>query len=150
MTRRTNPFDDLEELFDRMRRQFEEAAGSMDDVSVESLRSGMRVDVEDTGESFVVTADLPGFDTDDVDVRLSDQRLRISADHTEETTDANEAADDGHYVRKERHHSSMERVVRLPEPVDDHSVSAAFHNGVLTVTLTKAEPTEQGRNIEIE
>jgi HSP20 family protein len=146
MARRANPFEDLEELFDRMRRQFEEAAGSMDDVSVESLRSGMRVDVEDTGDSFVVTVDLPGFDKDDIDVRLSDQRLRISAAHAEE----DETADDGHYVRQERHHSSMDRVVRLPEPVDEHSVSANFRNGVLTVTLAKAEPAEQGRDIEIE
>jgi HSP20 family protein len=146
MARRANPFEDLEELFDRMRRQFEEATGSMEDVSVESLRSGMRIDIEDTGESFVVTADLPGFDKDDIDVRLSDQRLRISADRTEE----GERSDDGHFVRQERHHSSMERVVRLPEPVDEHSVSASFRNGVLTVTLAKAEPVEGGRDIEIE
>jgi HSP20 family protein len=44
----------------------------------------------------------------------------------------------------------MDRVVRLPEPVDEHSVSANFRNGVLTVTLAKAEPAEQGRDIEIE
>ena len=150
MARRANPFEDLEELFDRMRRQFEEATGSMEDVSVESLRSGMRIDVEDSGESFVVTADLPGFDKDDIDVRLSDQRLRISADHTEETTEEGDRSDDGHFVRQERHHSSMERVVRLPEPVDEASVSAQFRNGVLTVTLTKAEPVERGRDIEIE
>jgi HSP20 family protein len=78
-------------------------------------------------------------------VRLSDQRLRISAAHAEESE-----ADDGHYVRQERHHSSMERVLRLPEPVDEHSVSATFSNGVLTVTLAKAAPPEQGRDIEIE
>jgi HSP20 family protein len=148
MARRANPFDDLEELFDRMRSQFEEATGSME--SVESLRSGMRVDVEDTGESFVVTADLPGFDKDDIDVRLSDQRLRISADHAEETTEESHGPDDGHFVRQERHHSSMERVVRLPEPVEEHSVSAEFRNGVLTVTLAKAEPVEHGHDIEIE
>jgi HSP20 family protein len=150
MTRRSNPFEDLEELFDRMRRQFEEATGSMDEVSVESLRSGMRIDVEDTGDSFVVTADLPGFEKEDIDVRLSDQRLRIAAEHAEETTEEGESEDDGRFVRQERHRSSMERVVRLPEPVDETSVSATFRNGVLTVTLAKAAPDESGRDIEIE
>jgi HSP20 family protein len=150
MARRSNPFEDLEELFDRMRRQFEEATGSMEDVSVESLRSGMRVDVEDAGESFVVRADLPGFEKEEIDVRLSEQRLRISAEHSEERTEAGGESDDGRYVRQERHHSSMERVVRLPEPVDETSVSAEFRNGVLTVTLAKMESDGSGRDIEIE
>jgi HSP20 family protein len=147
MSRRNNPFDEIEQLFDRMRQQFEEAAGTIDNEvgALEGVRQGMKVDVEDTGDGFVVTADLPGYEKSDIDVRLADDRLRISAERDEESTDEGST-----YLRRERRRSHAERTVRLPEPVDESSVSASYRNGVLTVDLRKTEPSSHGKDIEIE
>ena len=95
------------------------------------------IDVADRGEEFTVTADLPGFDTEDIDVSIREDVLRIEAEHEEESEEGDE--EDGRYLRKERRHQSVSRSVTLPEQVDEEAVSAEYRNGVLTVTLPKVE-----------
>ena len=132
-----NPFDEIERMFDRMSSQFEPMEGG-------ALGGGVAVDVEDAGDEFVVTADLPGYDRDDIEVQLAGERLTVSADHTESATDES----DGHYVRKERRQQSVSRTVRLPEAVDESGTEARYNNGVLTVTLPKVDATD-GHDIPI-
>ena len=125
-------------MFDRMSSQFEPLEGG-------ALQGGsVAVDVEDAGDEFVVTADLPGYDREDIDVQLAGERLTLSADHTE-TREAGE----GRYVRRERRQQSVSRSVRLPEPVDESGTDATYTNGVLTVTLPKAEVGDDGHDIPI-
>jgi HSP20 family protein len=134
MTRR-NPFEELEELFDRMSRQFDEA-GRFRDVAV---------DVTETDDEFVVTADLPGYDREGIDLTLDGRRLRISAERERDETD-----EDERFVRRERVHTELSRSVLLPGDVDADGVSATYRNGVLAVHLPKAEPeAEEGHHIEI-
>ncbi len=132
---RDNPFKEIEELLQNMGVGFE--MGSIGTGSV-------AVDVRDDGDAFVVTADVPGVSKEDVEVTLSGQTLQISADH--ESASEVEEAD---WIRRERHHSSTSRSVRLPEPVDDDAIEASYANGVLTVTLPKQMP-EEGTQIEVE
>ena len=130
-----NPFDEIERIFDRMSAEFGgeafAAAGSL------------AVDVEDRNDEFVVTADVPGFSKDDIDVTLADRTLRIAAEREETTEEA-----DVDYVRRERHRTSASRSVSLPGAVDEAGISATYKNGVLTVTLSKAEGG--GQRIEVE
>jgi len=134
MTRR-NPFEELEELFDRMSRQFDEA-GRFRDVAV---------DVTESDDEFVVTADLPGYDREGIDLTLDGRRLRISAERERDETD-----EDERFVRRERVHTELSRSVLLPGDVDADGVSATYRNGVLAVHLPKAEPeAEEGHHIEI-
>lgn len=137
MTRRTNPFEEIERVLDRMSQLGEE----FEETEVSST---VAVDVEDRDDEFVVTADLPGFDTEDVDVELRDSTLSISASRIEES----EEEEEGTYVRRERRERSLSRSVELPGPVDPDDVDATYQNGVLTVTLGKAE--ESGHSIDIE
>jgi HSP20 family protein len=116
-------------MFDRMSHQFE----TLDD---DLFEGSVAVDVEDTGDSFVVTADLPGFDSDDIDVELSGETLTLSAAHSE-STETEAEADEGRYIRRERHEQSVNRSIRLPEPVEESDTEASYTNGVLTVTLPK-------------
>ena len=139
---RRNPFDDLEELFDRLGRQFEDGVAGGSSLSPSS---SVAVDVEDAREEYVVTADLPGYDTDDVELTLSDGVLRLEARHREE--DEFEA---GRYIRRERTDRSVSRRIRLPEPVDEEAVSASYNNGVLTVTLPKLTGGEESHQIDID
>lgn len=144
MTKPTNPFNELSRLFERMQSDFEEVARNWGDES-ELVSSSVRVDLEDKDDEFVLTAELPGFDKDDIDVRVTDRTLRLEAEHAEET----EAEEEGEYVKRERHRASVARSISLPEAVEADDISATFNNGVLTVRLPKSEPVTQGKQIEI-
>ena len=134
--RRDNPFESIEEFIERMEREFNtDPFGTTEPVPV---------DVRDGDGEFVVTADLPGYEKDDIEVTISDRTLRIEAD-PETDTETREKE----YVRKERSHESVSRSVPLPEPINDEGVSATFGNGVLTVTLEK-RGTGSGTQIDIE
>jgi len=134
MSDRTDPFDDIEELFDRLS-QFGTAAGG--DVPV---------DVKDEGDAFVVVADLPGYGADDIDVQLDDEyTLSIAATRTD-----GESVETEEYVRQERHTERVGRTVTLPGAVDAESTEASHDNGVLTVRLGKATGDDAGTDIEVE
>ncbi|MFT4883396.1 MAG: HSP20 family protein [Natronomonas sp.] len=138
-----NPFDEIERMFDRMSNRLEPF-----DEGV--FEGAVAIDVEETDDAYVVTADLPGFDRDDIDVELAGDRLTLSATHTTETeTEEGEGDDEGRYLRRERRQQSVSRSVRLPEPVDESATEAEYHNGVLTVTLPKETEGDSGHDIPI-
>jgi len=144
MTSRSNPFDDIERMFDRLSDQF----AGIDPVELGGSLGGISVDVRDEADAVVVVADLPGYDTDDIEVQLTDERtLRLVA---ERETESEESDEDGVYVRRERTRESVERTIPLPEAVDDGETSAAYENGVLTVTLPKQTRDEDSRSIPVE
>lgn len=143
MTNPTNPFAELNRFFDRMQSDFEEKARSWSEES--GVVSSVRVDLKDRDDEFVLTAELPGFEKDDIDVRVTDRTLRLEAEHAEET----EEEEEGEYVRRERHRASVARSISLPEAVEADDISATFKNGVLTLRLPKSEPVTQGKQIEI-
>ncbi len=155
MPDRSNPFDELDELFDRMSRTFEEAArgwGAAGEADVPGVGgfetfvgAGTTLDLADHDEEFVVTVDVPGYDSEDVDVSLTGETLHVEGSR-EEGVDEEE----GRYIRRERRSESFSRSVRLPEPVDAGGVSAALKNGVLTITLPKERPGEDSHSIDIE
>lgn len=144
MTKPTNPFNEVSRLFERMQNDFEEMARSWSGEP-EFVSSHVRVDLEDKDDEFVLTAELPGFDTDDIDVRMTDRTVHLEAEHAEET----EAKEEGEYVKRERHRASVARSISLPGEVEADDISATFDNGVLTVHLPKSEPVTQGKQIEI-
>ncbi len=142
-----NPFEELERLFERMSRQVDETARSWTDDTPLSRRSSgspMAVDLIERDEEYVATVDLPGFEREDIDLRLTDHTLRIDAER-EEITDE----ESGRFVRHERRHESTSRSLRLPEEVDTEGVSARMHNGVLTITMPRLA-SEESRHVEID
>ena len=145
---RSNPFDRLDELFERMSRQFEDAARTWESTDLPALGTGfesMAIDIADHDDEFVLTVDVPGFTKDEIDVRVADQALRIDAEHTETAEEGDEE-----YLRKERREKSLHRMVRLPEMVDEEAIRATVKNGVLTIHVPKAEPMEEAKQIDIE
>lgn len=138
---RRNPFDDLEELFTRLSEQVEEGMVGGTGFPVPG---SVAVDVADVGDEYVVTADLPGYDTDDIELLLVDGALKLEA-----TRDDEDYAE-GRYLRRERTDTSVSRRIRLPEPVDEEAVSASYDSGVLTVTLPKVAGESDSSRIDIE
>ena len=122
---RRNPFDEIVELFERMGQSDRSGWGGVSDVSV---------DVRETDADVVVTADLPGYDREDIDVAVKERTLTIEAERQEERSDEGER-----YHRQERSHRRVSRSVHLPAEVDEQSADATYRNGVLTVTLPKRD-----------
>ena len=147
MTPQYNPIKEIERFFGRMSQQLEAVSEEMDSGEQADTWTGlfepMAIDVVEHDEQFVVTADLPGFETDDLDIRVTNNRLHIEADREELTEE-----ETGRRLRHERRYSSLERSVRLPEDVDAEGVEATMENGVLHVTLPK-QHVEEAHHIEI-
>jgi HSP20 family protein len=144
---RRNPFDELDEMLDRIGQQVEEGmtSGGL------QVPGSVPVDVADRGEEYVVTVDLPGYDTADIDLTIAEGTLRIEGERADES--ALETADEtgrGRYLRRERTRQSVNRRIRLPEPVEEESVSASYDNGVLTVRLPKVVGEGGSKAIDID
>lgn len=101
------------------------------------------IDVEETDEAICVHAEIPGVDPQEVDVSIRDNVLTLRGEkHQDETSKT------GNYHRVERRWGSFWRELALPADVDASRVEAKVHNGVLTITLPKAEAVKPKR-IEI-
>ncbi|QSG01538.1 Hsp20/alpha crystallin family protein [Natranaeroarchaeum sulfidigenes] len=134
-----NPFEEFESLLQRMEQGFE---GGMD---LQTRTGSTAVDVADRDEEFVVTVDLPGYETEDIDLTLADDTLRLEAEREIESEDETD-----HYLRRERRRQSVSRSIPFPESVDAESVTASHTNGVLTVTVPKEFDSDEGHSIDIE
>ena len=147
MSSRRNPFEEIERAFERMSRELEDAASQWGAGALEPFgsQSDVAIDLVDEEDAFVVTIDVPGFERDEIDLRLADRTLWIECDRDESTEAAEES-----YLRQERRHQSVRRSIRLPAPVEPEEVSAKLKNGILTVTVPKAEPKDGSRQIDIE
>ena len=140
MTRRRNPFDEIERVFDRMSDQFEEMGDAR-----QVKAGGISVDVAESTDEITVTADLPGYESDDIDLSVRDGRLTIRAERESEIEQADET-----YHRRERTHQQHTRTLSLPAEVDEEDADATYQNGVLTVTLPKIDSTGQGHRIDVQ
>ena len=100
-------------------------------------------DVSETDDNFMVTAELPGMDAKDVHVTLTNGILTVKGErkHEKEEKEKN-------YYLKEMRVGSFSRSIRLPGDVKTEDVNATYKNGVLKLTLPKAE-TEKVKKIEI-
>jgi HSP20 family protein len=92
------------------------------------------VDMHEGDEAFTVTAELPGFSKDDVQVEIKGNRLTLKGERKRET-DVQKAQ----YHRVERVYGAFERSIRLPAVVDADKAKAIFKDGVLKLMLPKAE-----------
>jgi HSP20 family protein len=92
------------------------------------------MDLVETEDSFVLSADLPGVSESDVNIEVEDNVLTISGERKSEHEDRKAG-----YYRVERSYGSFRRSLTLPEGVDPEAVKATFDKGVLQVTVPKPE-----------
>lgn len=125
---------ELERLHSEINRLFEPDFGNM--------RSGIfdrsvspAVDVEEETDNFVVSIELPGISSKDVDLSIADNVLTIKG----EKKRPEKSEKDGKHYRDEFWYGTFQRTVGLPKAVDPDRVSANMNDGVLTITLPKRE-----------
>ena len=103
-----------------------------------------KIDVQDMGTQYVVEAEMPGFQKDDIKLSLDDGKLTISVnkEETKEETDKN-------YIHRERRCSSMSRTVHLID-ADIDGITAKLDNGILNIVVPKRHESDTSKIIEIE
>jgi len=104
------------------------------------------VDVRETNDELHVTAELPGLKPEDVNVTVENGVLTISGEKKQEIQEGKE---DENYYLFERRYGRFERSFTLPRTVNADQVKARFENGILTVSLPKAEAAKP-RKVQIE
>lgn len=144
---RWNPFSEFEDMMNRYNRVLGLTRPTSEREGKDLFsRSDWApaVDIKETPEAFMVEAELPGMSKDDVKVTVHDGVLTIQGErrHEEETQDKK-------HHRIERIYGSFLRRFTLPDNVNENNVKAAFKDGVLSLTLQKAEPKEP-KAIEVE
>lgn len=102
------------------------------------------VNVEETGEAYVIDVAAPGIDKKDFKVNLDNNVLTISS----ENNSNNKEEKDG-YVRKEFNYSSFSRSFTLPEDSEANRIEASHHNGVLKIHIPKTEK-KQPKSLDIQ
>ena len=100
-----------------------------------------RVDLHETADQYVVTAELPGLTRDDLHIQVQDGQLTLSGVRPESDGRCEQ------YHRVERGHGSFNRSFQLPQPVDPERITADLREGVLTVVCPKAQ--DESRRIQI-
>ena len=108
---------------------------------------GMKVDVKDNGDNYVIDAELPGYTKEEINVDVKDDILTISA---EKKAESNEEDKEKGYIRRERYYGSVSRSFNISE-VEATGIGAKYENGVLSLTLPKKkEQIPQTTKIAIE
>ncbi len=131
MTGKSDPFGDIEQL--------------VEDFVTMRPSVGQRppVDVVETDEEVRVFVDLPGRDSDDIDVTLEEgRRLTVTAA-------AVDTEIEGRYVTSERSQDELSRSMTLPTTVDETETQASYDSGVLAITLLK-QREDSGTEIPVE
>lgn len=95
---------------------------------------GPALDVEETKNSVLVKADLPGLKKEDIQVSVEDGFLTLRGEKKQE-----ERKEESNLIREERWYGIFERVIELPNTVDAERVKAVYKNGVLELSFPKKE-----------
>lgn len=143
---RLDPIDELDHFWgdylDYMERYFRDVPETL-----RKFTTSIRCDLADKGDRFVVTADLPGMEKDEVDINILDSELEIFAEHKESKEEKKED-----YISKERSQVRYRRTIALPDEIIGSKVTAKMANGILTIDLPKKNPakTEEPLSVKIQ
>lgn len=98
-----------------------------------SYRDTFKVDVRDLEKEYIVEADVPGLQKEDIQVHFENERLLICISKENESEENND-----NYIHRERSYQSLKRSIYLKD-VDPKKFKAKLENGVLTITAEKLE-----------
>ena len=130
--------EEIKNVFDRF---FD--TGDTDESAVVTSQWVPRVDIKEEAGRFVIYADLPGIDPDQIDVQMDKGILTIKGERSSESTTETER-----FSRVERRYGSFHRRFALPDSADADGIVASGRNGVLEITIPK-KPESAPRRIQV-
>jgi HSP20 family protein len=131
----TNVHREIDRMFDRFR------GGAVDDNGTSTWLPA--VDIAENANGYVVNVKLPGVDKKDVKITLQNDVLTVRGEKKQESEKTGE-----NYRRVERAYGIFQRSFTLPSSVKNSQIEAAYDNGVLTISLPKAEEAKP-KEIEV-
>jgi HSP20 family protein len=135
---------EFDRAFERFRRDFEDLLWPSELPMMREIETRMpAVDLEDRGDKYVMSAEVPGFQNDEIEINVWDSSVEISG--CRETTQDEESKG---YVRKERSSESFYRRMDLPEEVKVENAEANLKNGILELVLPKKSAEKEKESID--
>ncbi len=108
--------------------------------------TAFRTDIKDTGDAYVIEAELPGFNKEDIEITVENSVMTVSASHTQSKEEQDEKSG---YVRRERSYGSFARSFDVSE-IETDNITGSLQNGILSLTLPKKkEQAAASRKIEL-
>ncbi len=133
--RRRDPLRDLVSLREAMDQLFEESVVRPESGTLVPRSSGLlAVDMYETSEDIVVKTAIPGVDPEDMDISITADTLTIKGEIR-----AEEGVREEDYVCRERARGLFSRSLQIPVSVEAGEAEAEFEDGILTLTIPKAE-----------
>ena len=140
---RWDPLRDMVSLRDAMDRLFEESfvqpRGAWPTLA--GGEQALALDVYETDDDLMVEASLPGVKPEEVDISIVGNTLTIKGEHEEQ----HEKREEGKYYSRERRYGAFQRSISLPVEVNADKAQATFEDGVLKLSLPKAEEAKPKR-----
>jgi HSP20 family protein len=140
---RWNPYRDLTSLADQVTRAFGAPAGRTRDEELSLGSWTPPVDILEEKDRIVLTAELPGFTSDQVEVQMEGGVLTLKGERKFE-----DETEGRNYHRVERSYGQFVRSFTLPNNVNRDAIKATFHDGLLSIELPKREEAKP-RQIKI-
>ncbi len=134
---RWDPFADMAQLREQVNRLFDTTLNRSGQEPTAARTWAPVVDIYETVQAIVLHVDLPGVKPEEIDIRITGDTLTLKGERTlarEET--------EKQYVRIERAYGAFQRSFTLGVPIEQSAVTAAYHDGVLEITLPKAEESK--------
>lgn len=131
---RWDPYREMMGLRQAMDRFFDDTFLWPARSQYEMAGGNLPLDIYQTKDDVVVKAALPGMKPEDVDITLSGDTLTIKGEHKED-----KEIKEAEYIRREHRYGAFSRTISIPVPIQNDKAQAAFENGILTLTLPKAE-----------
>jgi HSP20 family protein len=141
---RWDPFRDMVTLRDKMNKLFEDSySGRAEESGLLQGTWAPSVDIFESENELVLTAEVPGIDEKDIEIKLEDNTLTLKGERKleKETKEEN-------YHRIERSYGSFFRSFSLPNYVDHDKIQAEYQNGVLKITMPKRQESKS-RKVKI-
>lgn len=136
-----SPFNDL----DRMRRQLDRLFGqATDETGYPAQKAGVfpLINLTEDKNNYFIRAELPGVAADDLDIQATDRNIAVTGQREMPTDES------AGYHRREREFGRFSRAFTLPGDINREKIDATLKNGILTITVPKAEDAKP-RQIKI-
>lgn len=136
--------DDMDRLFDDFKSEWANAFMVPRVWSTDLTRSPL-IDLADNGKDYIVRAEIPGIEKEDLNIELTENSIEISGEMK-----ADEKEEGKGYLRRERRYAKFYRSLPLPESILTEKADAELKDGVLTVKLPKAlQPEKKTKKVQV-
>lgn len=141
---RWDPFRDLVTLREKMNRLFEDAVTARgEEKDMISSTWAPSVDIYETENALILTAEVPGVDENDIEIKIEDNTLSLKGERKFEKESKEE-----NYHRIERSYGSFYRSFTIPRQIDQDKIKAEHDNGVLRITMPK-KPESKPKSVKV-